>query len=210
MSKITAITPQKHNQYRLSISLDGNYAFSLDRYTAAWLVIGAALNEAEVERLLAKDEVESAYVRVMRFLATRGRSRHELEQYLQGKGYAESVREAVLKRLEADRYVDDVRFANEWLENRSTFRPRSHAQVRMELRLKGVPEEIISETLSKTEYKDEDLAVEAARKAFRQLEKLDWQTFRVKMGNALMRRGFSYLVAQEATKKIWNETHSED
>jgi regulatory protein len=210
MSKITAINPQKHNQYRLSISLDGNYAFSLDRYTAAWLVIGAELSEAEVERLLAKDEVESAYVRVMRYLATRGRSRHELEQYLQGKGYAESVREAVLERLEADRYVDDVRFANEWLENRSTFRPRSHAQVRMELRLKGVPEEIISETLSKTEYKDADLAVEAARKAFRQLEKLDWLTFRVKMGNALMRRGFNYSVAQEATKKVWNETHSRD
>ena len=208
MSKISAITPQKRNQNRLSISLDGNYAFSLDRYTAAWLVVGAELSEAEIERLLAKDEVESAYVRVMRFLATRARSQHELEQYLHGKGYAESVCATVLERLEADGYLDDARFASEWLENRSTFRPRSHAQVRAELRLKGISEAVISETLEKTEHKDEDLAIEAARKAFRQFEKQDWKTFRVKMGNALMRRGFSYSVAQEATKKIWNETHS--
>jgi regulatory protein len=208
MSKITAITPQKRNQNRLSISLDGSYAFSLDRYSAAWLVVGAELSEADVERLLAKDEVESAYVRVMRFLATRGRSRHELEQYLHGKGYAESVREAVLERLEADGYLNDARFASEWLENRSTFRPRSHAQVRAELRLKGIPEEIISETLAKTEFKDENLAIEAARKAYRQFEKNDWKTFRVKMGNALMRRGFSYSVAQQATQMVWNEFHS--
>lgn len=208
MSKISAITPQKHNQNRVSISLDGSYAFSLDRYTAAWLVVGAELSDAEIERLLAKDEVESAYVRVMRFLATRARSQRELEQYLHGKGYEESVSEAVLKRLEADGYLDDARFASEWLENRATFRPRSHAQVRAELRLKGISEEVISETLEKTEYKDEDLAIEAARKAFRQFEKQEWETFRVKMGNALMRRGFNYTVAQEATKKIWDEIHS--
>ncbi|MGB4595828.1 MAG: RecX family transcriptional regulator [Anaerolineaceae bacterium] len=210
MSKISAITPQKRNPNRLSISLDGSYAFSLDRYTAAWLVVGAELSEADVERLLAKDEVESAYVRVMRFLASRGRSQHELEQHLQGKGYAESVRAAVLERLEADGYLNDARFASEWLENRATFRPRSHAQVRAELRLKGISEEIIAETLGKTEHQDEDLAMEAARRAFRQYEKLDWKTFRVKMGNALLRRGFSYSVAQEATKKVWNEIHSSE
>jgi len=210
MSKISAITPQKRNPNRLSISLDGSFAFGLDRLTAAWLVVGAELSQSDIERLLAKDEVESAYVRVMRFLGSRDRSRRELEQYLQGKGYAESVQTSVLERLEVDGLLDDARFASEWLENRATFRPRSHAQVRAELRLKGISEEVISETLEKTEYRDEDLAMEAARKAFRQFEKQDWQTFRVKMGNALMRRGFSYTVAQEATKKVWDENHSGD
>jgi len=116
----------------------------------------------------------------------------------------------VLERLEAEGYLDDARFASEWFENRAAFRPRSHAQVRAELRQKGISEEVISETLEKTEHKDEDLAIEAARKAFRQFEKNDWKTFREKMGNALMRRGFGYSVAQEATKKIWDETHSGD
>ena len=208
MSKISAITPQKRNPNRLSISLDGSYAFSLDRYTAAWLVVGAELSEAEIERLLSKDEVESAYARVMRLLGSRARSQHELEQYLQAKGYAESVRAAVQNRLQAEGLLDDTRFASEWLENRATFRPRSHAQVRAELRLIGISEEVIAETLGKTEHKDEDLAMEAARKAFRQFEKQDWKTFRVKMGNALLRRGFSYSVAHEATKKIWDENHS--
>jgi len=40
---ITAIEPQKRNRQRLNISLDGEYAFSLDRLTAAWLKPGRAL-----------------------------------------------------------------------------------------------------------------------------------------------------------------------
>ncbi|HNY83566.1 MAG TPA: regulatory protein RecX [Anaerolineaceae bacterium] len=207
MSKITAIEPQKHNANRLSISLDGAYAFSLDRITAAWLTVGRELGDLEIKKLLSKDEVENACARVMRLLSHRARSRQELERYLQKHGYETAVREAVFVRLTDEGYLDDARFASEWLDNRATFRPRSHAQIRAELRQKGIAEDVIEETLASSPLSDAELALQAARKAYRRFEKLDWQTFRVKMGNVLMRRGFGYSTAAEAVKQVWDENH---
>jgi len=48
---ITEISAQKRNRRRVNISLDGSYAFSLDRLTAAWLQVGRELSEAEIEKL---------------------------------------------------------------------------------------------------------------------------------------------------------------
>lgn len=209
MSKITAIEPQKHNANRLSISLDGAYAFSLDRFTAAWLTVGREVSELDIKKLLSKDEIENAYARVMRLLSHRARSRQELERYLQKYGYETAIREAVFARLSDEGHLNDARFASEWLENRSTFRPRSHAQIRAELRQKGIAEDVIAETLAASPLSDAELALQAAQKAYRRLEKLDWQTFRVKMGNTLMRRGFGYATAAEAAKQVWDENHPE-
>ena len=190
--------------------MDGTYAFSSDRFTAAWLMVGAELNDDEQRDLMARDEVENAYQRAMRFLASRARSQQELERYLHGKGYSKIVSDAVLKQLATDGYLDDARFAAEWFENRATFRPRSHAQIRAELRLKGISEQTISDTFENATKSDEVLAVEAARAAGRKYEKLDWLAFRTKLGNYLMRRGFGFSLASQATKKIWDEIHSGD
>ena len=63
--EITAITPQKRNTRRLNISLDGEFAFSLDRLTAAWLKVGRKLSQQEIATLQEKDEQEVAFTRAL-------------------------------------------------------------------------------------------------------------------------------------------------
>jgi SOS response regulatory protein OraA/RecX len=51
------------------------------------------------------------------------------------------VVEATLEKLIEKRWLDDLDFARQWIENRNTFRPRSNRLLAYELRLKGVADD---------------------------------------------------------------------
>ncbi|HOH91764.1 MAG TPA: RecX family transcriptional regulator [Anaerolineaceae bacterium] len=139
---ITAITAQKRNTQRLNISLDGEYAFSLDRLTAAWLKVGRKLSPEEIVSLQEKDEQEVAFNRALRYLSYRARSEAEMRKYLSDKGFSDHVSQTVIDRLKDERLINDPRFAQDWIDNRVSFRPRSQTQLRFELRNKGLSEDL--------------------------------------------------------------------
>lgn len=70
---------------RANISLDGAYAFSLDKLTAAWLKPGIKLNEQQIAQLLAKDEQQAHTIAPLHF-CFRSRSNQEVQTYLERKG----------------------------------------------------------------------------------------------------------------------------
>ncbi len=202
---ITEISAQKRNRRRVNISLDGSYAFSLDRLTAAWLQVGRELSEAEIKKLQTSDEVEVGLNQALNFLSYRSRSMAEMTRYLEGKGYSFATVEAVLLRLEEEGLLNDERFANEWIENRNTFRPRSQSQLRAELRFKGLAETSIETALEESGVDDAALAMAAARKQAHRYLSSDYEIYRKKLGNALLRRGFSYATVNETLRTLWNE-----
>ena len=201
---ITAIEAQKYNRSRVNISLDGAYAFALDQLTAAWLKPGLKLNEQQIAQLLAKDEQQSAYSRSLHFLSFRARSHQEVRTYLERKGYTAEVIEAVLAQLEEDGFLDDARFSREWVENRTTFRPRSQSMLGWELKHKGVSPEAIETALAEADLDDADLALEAAQRAFGRYADLPWEDFARKLGAYLQRRGFSAQVTWATIRQLWN------
>ena len=99
--------------------------------------------------------------------------------------------------------VDDAQFAQTWVENRSTFRPRGRRALAVELRQKGISNEAIDEALR--DLDEDTLAYQAALKGSRKYQGLDWQDFRQKMGAYLARRGFSYAVVRPVVERIWSE-----
>lgn len=202
---ITGIEAQKRNRSRVNIDLDGAYAFSLDRLTAAWLKPGRKLSEQQIAQLLAKDEQESAYNRALHFLSFRSRSQKEVTTYLQQKGYADSVIAAVLTRLEADGLLDDARFSREWVENRATFRPRSQWLLSRELQQKGIAESTAQAALAEADLDDTDLALQAAKRVASRYADLPWKDFLPKVGAYLQRRGFSAQIARTVSRQLWTE-----
>lgn len=152
--EITAITAQKRNPSRLNISLDGEYAFSLDRMTAAWLKVGRKLNTEELNALKERDEQEVAFNRALHYLSFRARSESELLSYLSEKGFSDSISQTVMDRLKDEGLINDHRFADDWIDNRVTFRPRSQIQLQAELRRKGLQEDVIQNALQNAELDD--------------------------------------------------------
>jgi regulatory protein len=103
--------------------------------------------------------------------------------------------------------VDDQNFAKSWVENRSEFRPRGSQMLRLELRQKGIQDQVIADALS--DIDESVLALKAARKRARRFENLEWQEFRKKMNGFLARRGFHYGIISEVLPKVWDEISSQ-
>jgi regulatory protein len=205
--EITALKAQKKNPNRISVFLDGEFAFGLARLVAAWLRIGQRLSEAEIDRLKQQDTYEVAYQRGLRFLSYRPRSEVEIQRKLSELGFEAAVQDATIQRLKDNGLLGDQQFAKDWVENRSTFRPRSRKMLTVELRQKGVEEEVIQKALAETEDEN-SLAYQSAVKYARRLASLDWETFRKRLGGHLARRGFSYGTIAPVIRQVWDETHS--
>ena len=208
MPKITAIEVQKRDPNRVNIHLDGEYAFGLARITAAWLKVGLEIDQQKMENLQADDARERAYQQALLYLSYRARSEEEIRKNLRKHEVPEAIIEETLKRLRANRLADDGQFAQIWVENRSTFRPRSRRALTIELKQKGLEEPAIRSALEAVD--DEAMAYEAAFKRIRKLEGKEWSDFRKKLSEFLARRGFSYSVIAPVVTKVWNETHSQE
>jgi regulatory protein len=205
---ITALKAQKRNPNRINVYLDGEFAFGLNRLVAAWLKVGQVMDDAKVETLHKQDSEETAIEKALRFLGPRQRSQAEVEQRLAKYGYDAATIASVSNRLKEDHLLSDDEFAAMWVENRSTFRPRSHRMLKLELKHKGVEESVVLKALDQAKD-DETLAYMAAKKYAARLSNLDWQIFRRRLGAFLGRRGFSYGTVQPVVKQIWDEVSSD-
>lgn len=206
---ITALKVQKRNPNRVNVYLDNEFAFGLARIVAAWLHVGQELDEAKIASLQKEDQAEVAYQKALHFLSFRPRSEKEVEQRLLKEDYTENVISATIDRLKEQHFLSDPQFAALWVENRTAFRPRSQRMLAMELRQKGIAEEVISSALEQTD-EDEVLAYQAAQRYVRRLKGLEWQVFRQRLTGYLGRRGFHYGTAAPVVRRIWAEFHSED
>ncbi len=203
VKEITAINPQKRNPQRVSIYLDGEFAFGLSCIVAAWLKVGRKLTDAEIAQLQAQDTYEVAYQRALHFISFRPRSTAEVEKKLTEAGFDPAVIETTCQKLRDNHWLDDLDFARQWIDNRNTFRPRSQRLLMLELRQKGIAEAIIQKALITSAQDEEEMAYQAAFSRIRRYADLDWQTFRKKIGDYLLRRGFSYAVIAPVLKRLW-------
>jgi len=100
--------------------------------------------------------------------------------------------------------IGDLDFANWWVEQRTTHRPRGRRLLWQELRAKGVPQEIVEQVLEeKADQLDEvSLALKAAQKKLRTYSKLEPREFEKRLGQYLARRGFGWEVIREVVERL--------
>jgi regulatory protein len=208
MKRITAIEPQKNNPSRVNIYLDDEFAFGLSRFIAGWLEEGQELDEEKILALQTDDAVENSYQKAIHFLSYRPRSSAEVRKNLGKRGIPQNLIEITMDRLEKAGLVNDHEFARIWIENRNSFQPRSKSLLRLELRRKGLSDEVVQLALSEEQVDEEILAIKAARNYARRLAGKDWLEFRKKLMGYLARRGFSYSTLSSVILKTWKEIHT--
>lgn len=206
--KITALKAQKKNPNRVNVYLDGEFAFSVARIVAAWLEVGQELTDEKIEKILEQDAFETAYQKGLKLIGYRMRTANEIKERLVRKGISTQVVSGVQDRLKRSGIVDDDRFARNWVENRTEFRPRSHRLLSWELRQKGVDEDIIQRVLESA-LPDEDLAYQAGLKQLKRYHHLEKEDFRQKLSGFLARRGFTFEVIKPVVERLWNELNKD-
>ncbi len=206
--KITALEIQKRDKERVSVFLDGEFAFGLPILEAAKLHKGQELTDDDIQKLREIDAVALAVDRALNLLARRPYSSAEIRRNLAAHEVAPPIIDAALEKLIDLGYVDDLAFARFWIDNRERFKPRGPRALCYELRQKGVPDDIIGTVLADLEVHDS--AYRAAQERIKRLRGLQHQTFRTKLGSFLARRGFSYGVARDVIDRLITEIEEED
>ncbi len=219
MPNITAIQPQKKNPLRENIFLDGEFAFGISaelRFLSK-LHIDDTLTPAQVEKLIQKDQVNKLVVKALKFLSYRPRSTREVEQHLlykrkgksemeeeselELKNYKKSTQEAI-EFLVKHKQIDDRQFALWWIEGRRKFKKTGDQVIKQELFAKGIGKELVEELLAENIEDPEKLALQAAQKKLYSYQKLPPKEFKIKMGQYLIRKGYSWEVVSRVVDTL--------
>jgi len=205
MGKITALRPGKGQGKRINVFVDGKFAFSLEADVVAKekLRVEQLLSTEQIAALNRADSFHRCLNAAFHYLGYRPRSETELRERLQRRGFDGDTQEAVIARLKEQGFVDDIAFARFWQDNRQSFSPRSQWLTKLELRRKGIADDIIEQVVNAID--DDDSAYQAALGKARSLILSDYQSFRRRLGGYLRRRGFSYGVINNAVERMWQE-----
>ncbi|MFM1650896.1 RecX family transcriptional regulator [Brevibacillus sp. B_LB10_24] len=203
--QVTAICQDKKNRHRYQVYIDDEYAFDVheDILIKYHLLKGTYIDETMGREVLQAEECQKAYLLALRYLGIRPRTTHQLEQYLVQKGFSEQIASQVSGRCAAQGYLNDETFARQWVAERLRNNPRGKYALRMELKQKGLPQEIIGDALGEVKQEEE---LEAARKFARKKLRnealpLD-RTKEQKLLAALLRRGFSPAAVQVLRREL--------
>jgi regulatory protein len=124
---------------------------------------------------------------------------------LRRAGVDEAVAESVLGQLRRHQLVDDRAFAEYWVEQRQTFRPRGARLIRAELAQRGVARANAEAATSALEDAAGEDAYRAARKRAMQLRSLDESAFRARLAQWLARRGFDWDTIASVVARLWSD-----
>jgi regulatory protein len=206
---ITALEPQKNNPERINVYIDDQFAFGISRFVGAWLKRGDKIGDAKIQELLDEDQREKALQRALHFIAYRPRSEKEVTDKLAALDYDEAIIDVVMQELNEKNYLNDQRFAQDWIESRCASKPRSHRYYSYELKKKGIPEEKINQALQAAPPEDE-LAYKLGNKYVQRYAGLSNDDFKKKMQGVLARRAFSYDVIRQTINKLILERKMEE
>ncbi|MEI6634891.1 MAG: regulatory protein RecX [Chlamydiota bacterium] len=130
----------------------------------------------------------------LNLLGFRSRTERELGKRLKEKGVDGEVAARVCARLKEIGYLDDRKFALEWIKARSGAKCRSAWVLKRELREKGIDAGLADETVSEC-LDGRDVFEEACALARRRVSRPgsdDPEKLRAKLQSLLLRRGFDY------------------
>lgn len=202
---ITTIAKQKRRP-RVDVFVDGRLALSLSvaLVVQAGLKHGDAVTAERLEALRQADERQQAHEAALRLLAYRPRSEAELRSRLARRGLPPSVVQETMERLREQGLLDDDAFARYWVDARQQSSPRGRRLLRHELLAKGIAMETATQAVATVA--EEEIARRAAEKKAQSLRNLDYPTFRRRLGQFLLRRGFPYDTARALVEELWRES----
>ncbi len=154
----------------------------------------AAEEPAENDRELgpAADPESVARNILLSKLTGQARSRHELAEALDARNVPIEVATAVLDRFEEVGLVDDQAFAEAWVQSRQSTRGLSRRALALELRRKGIDDELVQDAVATIDPEEERGRARAlVDKRLASTRRLDRQSRFRRLTAALARKGYT-------------------
>jgi regulatory protein len=206
---ITKIERQKKNRTRYSIFVDDQYAFSVseDIYVRFVLHQGQELTEDERAQI-ENAEAESSVRRIaLQYRSYRPRSRKEIVEYLQKKGFDDSHIHLAIAFLNEMNLLNDDEFARMFCRDRLRMKPVGKSSMKHLLFKKGIDKPTIEKILPEF-YTDESenlLALKEAERKYKRVKSLPLVTQKKRIFEHLVRRGYDTSLSRKVTTQLVNQ-----
>jgi len=138
----------------------------------------------------------------VKLLAVRGYTERRLSEKLTARAFASEEIADAIKRLKEKKFLDDRRFAEEFIRARLANRPRTGMALVRELIQRGLSRKFAEEAVKQNvpASSEEDLARELLRRKQTLYDHLDAITRKRRLMALLARRGFSYEIISKVLK----------
>lgn len=208
--KITKIEVQKKNKDRVSIFLEGTYAFSINME----LVYNFNLKEDMdidmdfISDIVKVEEQKKANNAALVLLSSGYKTEREVRNKLSKKGFDE---EYILKSLDFVRsynFVNDEKYTEMFVRDKILFNNVGKNKIKTKLFEKGIDKNTINETIDNLidDEQQFDAALNLAKKKIKTIRDDDKRKVYQKLGNFLQYRGFTF----DIIKKVLNELKMEE
>lgn len=191
---ITSAVEQRNDKNRYSVYINNIYHCSLSKeiFYKYDLSVGEIVDIQKLDDAVFEDKFKRAYLSCLNMVSYRPRSIKEIRTYLKRKKYSNSIVESVIEKLIKENYLDDYKFAVDWVKDRIKFRLYSRYRVISELKEKGIERGKIDEIIK--EYyplsKEEEIA-EIKIKKYANSRNMSLSNDKDKVAKYLSRSGFS-------------------
>lgn len=205
---ITAIEPQKRRNGRVSVFIDGEFAFgiSLNALAELRLKTGDGVTPEQLAEWRAFAIYDEAKTAAFRFLSRRIHSEKEVRDKLRKKKFPPDAIEQVIARLRELNLLNDAAFANALTRARLKRAPIGKAALQSKLAQKGIDKETIANVLRETDLNADALCRKAAEKKWKSLQKeTDPNARKRKLAQFLARRGFEWDAINATIRALLNE-----
>ncbi|HOM01465.1 MAG TPA: regulatory protein RecX [Acetivibrio sp.] len=190
---ITSVEKDTKNRGMLSVFVDEEYAFSIpeEDYFRLCLYDKKELSSDEIEEIKKNVTQKSAKYKAVKYLSYKYMTEAELSEKLRKDGYGEDIIFSVATELKSMGYINDLIYAQKYVYDRLKLKPKSKKMLKMELKQKGVSDEIAEQVLRELDF-DEDVAIERLiRKKFGKYDMKESKIQR-KIYSFLLHRGFDF------------------
>ena len=187
---------RQRDSYLVSLSSGNSFRVAGPLLSQHALRVGQAVDAERYLESLRRDAYPFALEKAVKLLSQRDYSRHQLEDKLLQSGYDEETVDKVADFMVKRRFLDDRRYAEALLKRKQG--KSGTNRIAMELRAKGVDQELAAQTLAQFSQDDE---LEAARaQAVRYLASKDLEPREAYRRTIafLARRGYPYELAKKA------------
>lgn len=207
---ITSLERQKKNRNRVSVFIDGTFAFGVhqDVLLQHMLYTGLLLDSDTINEIVEADQLIRAKTSAIHYLSYRSRTEYEIRSKLRKDGFNEAIIENVITRLHELSYIDDDTFAVNYVRDRLNRKGHGPLRLKTDLRRLGISPEKVDRVLAKLTDSSRivDKALEQARKRVKRLSREnDPLKKRRKLYNFLLRKGHTTDTVKEVLERLDQE-----
>lgn len=208
--KITKIERQENNRQRLSIYLDGEFAFGLNDEIVLKhnINVNQTLHEDQIEDLLSEDEKKRAKQKAFSYLARRDHSEKELSDKLRRKGFREPIIIGLIEDLKQSQLINDGTFSRQFARNKIIQKSIGRRELAFSLKQKGISKDILEATLEEvySEYDEKELALRLANQKLKTIKNIEPIKVKKRISDFLFRRGFNWEIVEQVFEEIsWDK-----